>query len=150
MAHVASSHKGGASSRNKELAPVRPEFELKNWRGKKVDFKIDKQLSSYLLLLAAAAATLSWPLCSLSALLFSSPLLPSFLSSCSLLLPLTLSSLPCLLSSLHAQMDGSRSLTRCSTLGRRVSSLCLSVCLSVSLSLLLLLLHSASSSPLSC
>lgn len=102
---------------------------IEKMQRKKADFHIDKQLSSYLLLLAAA--TLSWPLCSLSALLFSSPLLPSFLSSCSLLLPLTLSSLPCLLSSLHAQMDGSRSLTRCSTLGRRVSSLCLSVCLSV-------------------
>lgn len=64
------------------------------------------------------------------------PFFASFLPSCSLLLPLILSSLPCLLSFLHAQMDGSRSLTRCSTLGRRVSSLCLRVCLSLLIFLL--------------
>lgn len=148
MAHVASSHKGGASSRSKELAPVRPEFELKNWREKMVDFKIDKQLSSYLLLLAAAAATLSWPLCSLSALLFSSPLLPSFLSSCSLLLPHSL--LSALSPLFPARSDGRLSLFNEMQHFGEKGEFSLSLCLSVCLSLLLLLLHSASSSPLSC
>lgn len=49
---------------------------IEKMQRKKADFQIDKQLSSYLLLLAAA--TLSWPLCSLSALLFLSS--ASFLS----------------------------------------------------------------------
>lgn len=119
MAHVASSHKGGAPARSKELAPVRPVRSQKI----KADFKIDEQLSSNVVLLAASASFL----------------FASLLPPCSLLLPPpVLSSLPCLFSFLHAQMDGSRSLTRCSTLGRRVSFLCLSLCLSS----LLVFLHS--------